>query len=94
MTTRDTYIAKMKLQLDELDMKMDALEVKAKEAKADAHDKYVEQMAKLREQSKAAKAKMAELKDAGEDKWDAMVLEMEKVSDAFKHSYNYFKSQL
>ena len=34
MTTRDTYIAKMKLPLDELDEKMDAMEVKAKEAKA------------------------------------------------------------
>lgn len=94
MNTRETYIAKMKLQLDELDEKMDALEAKAKEAKADAHDKYLEQMAKLREQSAAAKVKMAALKDAGEDKWDAMVVEMEKVSDAFKHSFNYFKSQL
>ncbi len=94
MSTKDTYIAKMKLQLDELDAKMDVLEAKAKEAKADAHDKYLEQMARLRAQSKDAKAKMAEMKEASEDKWDAMVLEMEKISDAFKHSFNYFKSQL
>ena len=38
MAKRDEYIAKMKLQLDELDVKMDKLEAKAKEAKEDARN--------------------------------------------------------
>jgi len=37
---------------------------------------------------------MEELKSTGEDRWDAMVTEMEKVRDAFVHSFSYFKSQL
>ncbi len=94
MTTRDAYIAKMKLQLDELDAKMDQLEAKASEAKADAVEKYQLEMSKLRQQSTLAKARLADLKEAGEDKWDAVVAEMEKVRDAFSHSFNYFKSQL
>jgi hypothetical protein len=94
MKNKDSYIAKMKLQLDELDVKMNALEAKAKDAKEAAHDKYVEEMAKLRHQSQLAKAKFDDLVDAGEDKWDNMVVEMEKVRDAFAHSFNYFKSQL
>ncbi len=94
MKTKETYIAKMKLQLDELDAKMNALEAKAKDAKEAAHDKYVEDMAKLRAQSKLAKTKFDALVEAGEDKWDNMVEEMEKVRDAFAHSFNYFKSQL
>ena len=94
MKTKETYIAKMKLQLDELDVQMKALEAKAKDAKDAAHDKYVEDMAKLRAQSKLAKAKFDDLVEAGEDKWDNMVVEMEKVRDAFVHSFNYFKSQL
>jgi hypothetical protein len=94
MTNKDSYIAKMKLQLDELDVKMNALEAKAKDAKDAAHDKYVEEMAKLRHQSTVAKSKFDELVDAGEDKWDSMVEEMDKVRDAFVHSFNYFKSQL
>ncbi|MEJ7807454.1 MAG: hypothetical protein WKG03_16210 [Telluria sp.] len=94
MTAKATYISKMKLQLDELDVKMNALEANAKDAKEAAHDKYVEDMAKLRAQSKLAKAKFDDLVDAGEDKWDNMVEEMEKVRDAFAHSFNYFKSQL
>jgi len=94
MTKRDEYIAKMKLQLDELDANMDKLEAKAKEAKDDARAKYLEEMTKLRHQSKVAKGKLDELKAAGDEKWDAMVAEMEKIRDAVSHSFNYFKSQL
>lgn len=93
-TKRDEYTAKMKLQLDELNAKMDALEAKAHDAKVEARDKYREEMAKLRHQSSLAKTKLAEIKAAGEDSWDKMVAEMDKVRDAFTHSFNYFKSQL
>ena len=94
MSKRDDYIEKMKLQLDELNAKMSRVELKAKEAKEDARDKYREEMDKLRAQSKIAVAKLDEIKAAGEDTWETMVTEMEKVRDAFKHSFNYFKSQL
>ena len=54
MTNKDVYIAKMKMQLDELDGQMSVLEARAKEAKDDARAKYEEEMAKLHEQSKLA----------------------------------------
>jgi len=94
MSKRDLYITKMKLQLDELNLKMSKLEAKAQEAKEDARAKYKEEMSKLHQQSKLAIAKLDELKAAGEDTWETMVSEMEKVRDAFTHSFNYFKSQL
>jgi phage shock protein A len=94
MSTRDTYVEKMKTQLDELNAKMDKLETKSKDAKADAQEKYKEEMAKLRHQSKLAKGKLEELKSAGDDVWETMVAEMDKLGDAFKHSFNYFKSQV
>ena len=94
MSKRDAYVEKMKLQIDEVNAKIDELEAKAKEAKEDARNKYQEEMSKLRHQSKLAVAKLDELKAAGEDKWEAMVVEMEKIRDAFVHSFNYFKSQL
>lgn len=94
MSTRDEYIAAMKLQLDELNASMNKLEVSTREAREDAREKYHEEMRKLRHQSKLAVAKFEEMKAAGEDKWEAMVTEMEKVRDAFTHSFNYFKSQL
>ncbi len=94
MSKRDAYIAKMKLQLDELNTKMGNVEAKAREAKEDARDKYNEEMGKLRAQSHLAVVKLDELKAASEDTWDKMVAEMEKVRDAFTHSFNYFKSQV
>ena len=60
----------------------------------DARAKYKEQIDDLRKQSKVAIAKLDEMKTAGEETWESMVDEMEKVRDAFKHSFNYFKSQL
>lgn len=94
MKTRETYIARMKLQLDDLDAQMNALDEKAQHAKEMAHDKYVEEMAKLRLQSKAAKSKFDDMMATSEDKWEGMVADMEKVRDAFTHSFHYFKSQL
>lgn len=94
MSKQDAYIAKMKLQLDELNAKMHDLEAKAQEAKADVRDKYQEEIKKLRHQSKLAVAKLDEIKASGENAWEAMVAEMEKMRDAFIHSFHYFKSQL
>ena len=94
MTKRDAYIEAMKAQLDELNARMSALETKTRRVKDDVRDKYEEEMRNLRHQSKIAVAKLDELKAAGEESWDNMVAEMEKVRDAFKHSFNYFKSQL
>ncbi len=94
MSKRDIYIAKIKLELDQLNLKMNTLDVKAAEAKEEAREKYKEEMAKLRTQSKLALAELDGLKAASEDKWESMVASVEKVRDAFSHSFNYFKSQV
>jgi DUF4097 and DUF4098 domain-containing protein YvlB len=94
MSNRDIYVAKMKLQLDELNVQMGKAEARAKEAREDIRDKYKVEMAKLHAQSQLAVAKLEELQAAGETTWEAMVAEMEKVRDAFTHSFSYFKSQV
>jgi len=93
MKKRDEYVAKMKAELDDLNAQIDTLAAKSKGAKKDMQARYKQEMADLRAQSGKASAKLDELKDASEDAWDNMVAEMEKIRDAFKHSYNYFKSQ-
>lgn len=94
MTKRDAYVAKIKLQIDELNAMISALEAKAHDVRVGTHAQYKEEIKKLRHQSKLAEDKFDELKASGEDAWESMVDEMEKVRDAFKHSFNYFKSQL
>jgi chromosome segregation ATPase len=84
----------MKQQLDELNAKMAELEARAHDAKDQAQARYKQEMAKLRGESKAALAKLEELRAAGDDSWDRMVVEMDKVRDAFTHSFHYFKSQV
>ena len=93
-TKRSEYTAKMKRELDALNAKMDALQAKAGEAKAEVQQKYKSEMSKLRHQSQLARAKLDEISAAGEDGWDKMVAEMEKLRDAFAHSFRYFKSQI
>ncbi|HOE41158.1 MAG TPA: hypothetical protein PLB25_05965 [Rhodoferax sp.] len=87
MTQRTEYIEKMKLQLDKLNKKMSDLEASAQEAKEEALQKYKDDMSKLRQQSKVAVAKLEELKTASVDSWEGMVTDMEKMHDAFTHSF-------
>ncbi|MES2046847.1 MAG: hypothetical protein V4447_00485 [Pseudomonadota bacterium] len=94
MSTRDSYIEKMKAQLDELNATLNELEVNAHQAKNDVHEKYLAEMSKLREQSQLAIEKLDELKTGGEESWKSMVADTEKVRDAFVKSFHYFKSQL
>ena len=94
MTKRDEYVQKIKSQLDALNATADEVVAKALDAKQEARAKYKEEVATLRHQSKMAAAKLEDLKSAGEDRWEAMVAEMDKLRDAFIHSFHYFKSQI
>lgn len=94
MSKRDEYVELMKRQLDELNTQMGELEAKARSGQKELGQKYDEQLAHLHELSEAAKLKMDEIKAAGEDRWESLVAEGEKVYKAFVHSFNYFKSQL
>lgn len=94
MTKKNVYIDKMKHQLDELNANMGKLEAKAAEARDDARTKYKEEMGKVRHQSKLAAAKFDSLVAASEESWETIVDEMEKMRDAFTHSFHYFKSQI
>lgn len=94
MSKQDVYVAKMKLQLDELNLKMTELEAKAKDARHDAKATYDDEMAKLRDQSRLAGAKLDELKLAAEGSWHKLVSEMERLRAAFTRSCHDFKSQV
>ena len=94
MSKRDEYVAKMKQQLDDLNAQIGDLEAKAKAGQEELHKEYDEQLAKLKQQSQVALQKLNELKGAGEEKWDELIAEGDKVYKAFVHSVNYFKSQV
>jgi ribosome recycling factor len=94
MNKKEIYIAKIKAELDKLNLTMDELGSKAHDARIEARQQYEEEMSKLRHQSKLALAKLDDLKQASEDTWESMVAEVDKMRDAFTHSFHYFQSQV
>ncbi|MBT8041170.1 MAG: hypothetical protein HKO85_11295 [Xanthomonadales bacterium] len=94
MSKRDEVIQKMKAQLDEMNAQLDELESKASSGQQKLGQKYDEQVAQLRSSARSVKKKLDEMKAAGDDRWDAVVAEAEKVQKALVHSFNYFRSQL
>lgn len=91
---RDEYIENLKRQLDEMNARLDDWEKKADEASEQLKGKYEKEVSELREKSTAAKARLEELRDAGDERWDALVEETEHVKESLSRSFNYLKSQL
>jgi len=93
MRNRDAYIAKMRLQLDELNTAIDELESRE-------HESGVGEMSKegvsklLRSQSQLTMDKLEELSAANEDLWKHLIADTEKMRDTFANSFYYFKSRL
>jgi LPS O-antigen subunit length determinant protein (WzzB/FepE family) len=84
----------MKRQLDEMNVQIDELEAKVKAEQEKFGAKYDEQMQNLRASSQAVRKKIDEIRAAGDERWEALVVEGEKIQKALVHSFNYFKSQL
>lgn len=100
MMNRDAYVAKMKLQLDEMNTRLGeferGFEQRAQAAQADMRAAYDKEMLTLREQSKAAGTMLDEMKVASESAWQQMATESEKLGQAFRHActqaFSHFKS--
>jgi hypothetical protein len=94
MTTRNDYINRFKLQLDELNSAITEYEAKAQQAGAESKVFWQDSLFKLRQQFNLTHDKFDELKAAGEHSWGQYVAETEKVRDVFLDSFNYFKSHI
>lgn len=94
MQNRHTYIEKMKQEFDVLNMKLNELELSAENMQEDARKLYNQEVDKVRVQSGLAKEKFSQLVESSENTWNEMVVETEKIRDAFVNSFHYFKSQI
>jgi phage host-nuclease inhibitor protein Gam len=94
MSKRDEFVEAMKRQLDDMNKQIDQLETKMKAEQEKFGATYDEQMEQLRASASAVKKKIDEIKAAGDERWEALVVEGEKIQKALVHSFNYFKSQL
>ena len=92
MLTKDEYVAEMKTQLDAWSKEIDALQERGHEIKEDAKVKYQEQLVALRAKREEGEKKLQEMQDVAESNWEQFKAESDHVWEAFKDSFNTFKS--
>jgi chromosome segregation ATPase len=91
-TVREEYCAKVKIQIDALNAKVDALEARLQETNENIRSDCRAELNQLRQQSERMSTQLAQIKTNGEASWDKLVQDMDEVRDAFMQSLNDFKS--
>jgi DNA repair ATPase RecN len=94
MAKREAYINRIKAQLDDLNIDLAEVEVRAEKSKEVAKEKYAVEVAKLYAQAQQLRDKLKEIKSASESTWENMIASTEKLHDALVNSFKYFKTQL
>lgn len=79
MDIKAAYQEKLEAQLREWSAGIEELKAEAAEVKADAKIQYSEYIDKLAAKQEAAKAKLQELRDGGEEAWEKLKPGLEQV---------------
>ncbi|MGB4812726.1 MAG: hypothetical protein WBP13_09665 [Methylophilaceae bacterium] len=93
MNTKDEYVAKLKIQLDEWKTDIDNFELQAHLAKAELKDKYAVQFAELKDKRDEAAVKVSELQDSTGEAWEEIKKGGESIWDTLKTTFNEAKSK-
>ena len=95
MSMKEAYQQKLKAQLDEWKAEIDKLKAKADKAEADAQVEYYKQIEDMRVKQKAAREKLTELKEAGDDAWEDLKAGIDSawnsLGDAVNSAISRFK---
>ncbi len=95
MSSRDEFVAKLKVQLDSWNAQIDELEAKAAQASGDTRAKYEEQVDVLRDRQEEARDKLGEIRAASEGAWEELRAGAEdawsRTKDAISAARDQFK---
>ena len=89
-----TYQAATEAKMQELNAQIEALQVKANLAKAEAKVKYQEQLDSLRSQQADLKTKLASIKDSTESAWKEMKSGIESAWGELQVAFDKAKSEI
>lgn len=92
MLTKDEYVAEMKKRIDNWSAEIDAMQARGHEIKEDVRAKYEEQLVALRAKREQGEKKLEEMHAAAENNWEHLKMDCDRVWDAFKDSFDTFKS--
>jgi hypothetical protein len=89
MSTKEQYVEKHQAEIDKWNAEIEKLEAQITEisAEADAKSSHAEQMTVLRQHRDEAKAKLAEIQAARDDRWEDLKEGMEHTWTAIKDSF-------
>jgi nucleotide-binding universal stress UspA family protein len=90
---KKAYQEKIEAQLKDWEPKIDALKTKADKVKTDAQLTYKEQIEILRQKQEAARQKLRELKDSGEDAWGEVKVGVDKAIEDIKEAFSRAKAK-
>ena len=95
MSTKDQYVEKRQAEIDKWNAEIENLETKITAAGADAKAKlaHEEHMNALRQQRDQARAKLAEIQAAGDDKWEDLKDGLESVWTSIKDGFEKVKAK-
>ena len=95
MGTKDQYVEKRQAEIDKWNTEIENLEAKITAAGADVKAKleHEEHMNALRQQRDQARAKLAEIQAAGDDKWEDLKDGLESVWTSIKDGFEKVKSK-
>ncbi len=85
-SNKQAYQAKLQAQLDEWSANIDALEAKARQADAQARIDLQADIDTLKTYQHQAKAKLAELKNTGDQAWQDLKQGIEQAHDNLKRA--------
>ena len=93
MSTRASYVEKLKAQLDEWRADLDRLEAEAKKASPGTELRYGEQIKELRQKAEEAQETLLKIREENEDAWKDLKKGAENMWGAFKKSFVKAKSE-
>lgn len=85
--SKDAYIEKLKVQLDEWSADVDAMDAKAKQADADLREKYQQKADELRYQKTLAQGRIAELQESADGAWEEIRIGSESIWETVKQTF-------
>ena len=93
MSTKDEYIRRMQVKLEEWNADIDALTAKGSEVSADLKSEYAEQIDALKTKQATARRKIEEMQKSGESAWEDLKAGLELAWNAVSEAVDSAKSR-
>lgn len=93
MSTREEYVKKLQVKLEEWNADIDKLSAKAGEVKSELRHEYAEQMETLKAKQAVARQKFEELQKSGGSAWEDLKAGIELAWNAVSEAVDSAKSR-